>query len=277
MSRHYTSSKIVNWLRKKIFNLDKPTSLPWGKWDEWEENTKANRPVAFFFTESLPNAIEWIPAHSIDYLDKLRIYLVNRMNHSHGLISSLEKGKYHEFENRLLYGMFDSYVEFIEVEEANMHVVFADSEQKKYKRPWWYEFRILRWCKSWRCPEAAIDHLKWEMSLSDKDINDPMAGIDNHQAIAAREKMALYTWWKHIRPSRGEAWAESGFKAFWSDMDTKYGGNWVGLGGTSKLTVEEEAKYNELSSAQDALEEQWADEDDQMMVRLIKIRRNLWT
>lgn len=268
MSRHYSSSDFVTWLRLKVFKVDKPYALGWGEWAKWEAKLKAERRIAHFFTETLPDWVQWIPDHTVDYVNDFRYYITNRMHGSHRLNSTLKKGDYHEFGSRMLYSMFDTYVEFIEIEEAYSHIAWSkDEDRKKYNAPWWRRYWFLRWGQQWRSPDAAVDHLKWEMGLADSP----------GQAESAREKMALYTWWKHIRPSRGDDWEVSGFRAHWDEMEEKYGDDWLGLGSAGKMSRSEKATYDKLSDAKDALEAQWAEEDTQMMIRLVKIRENLWT
>jgi hypothetical protein len=268
-SRHYSSSKIVEWMREKIFKIDKPFSLGWGQWAKWDADLKKSRPFAFFVTETLPDWLEYIPKYSIDYVDNLRYYIVNRCDHSHRLDSKLAKGKYYEFEEIMLHSMFDSYIDFIEIETANSHISWGDKELRaKYNLPLWRRIRWLRWGSSFRCPQAAIDHLQWEMNLEEP----------THQKQAAFEKMELYTWWKDIRPTREDSWEASGFGQFWKDMDKKYGGkSWLGLGGKSLLTPAEKRTYDKFQKEKDDLEQEWEDQDSQMMIRLVKLRKSLWT
>ena len=279
-SRHYSSSKPFRWLRKKL-KIDKPTALGWGEWDKWDKNLRDTRPVAFFLTETLPDWLEWIPEHSIDYVNDVRYWVHNYVAGTHRLNSTLKRGQWHEMQERILYANFDTFADFIEIEEAHGHIAWSDPEERvKYNIPW-YETRWLRWFHTWRCPQAGIDHLKWEMTLDEPDPDNNGQPSSPHQAKAAREKMELYTWWRHIRPLRGEAWVVSGFQAHWDAMDKKYGDDiatgWLGLGGKSKMTGAERAKYDKLSKVKDDLEEQWEEEDTQMLVKLVKMRRNLWT
>jgi hypothetical protein len=277
VNRHYSSSNVVNWLRDRVFRIEKPTALSWGQWDVWEDELKKSKPVAYFFTEVLPDWIEYIPKYTIDYVYDAIYYIRNRLEGSHRLSSELKKGTYHELSSRLLHSCFDSYVEFIEVEEANMHVAFSSKEDReKYNVPWWRWNRLFR-IKTWRNEQAAIDHLKWEMTLDKPNPNDPNHQLSEHQAISAREKMALYTWWKHIRPARGDAWDDSGFGAFWIEMDKLHGEDWLGLGGKGKMTPAQKRKYDKLCKIKDDLDVQREQEDEDMLIRLIKIRKSLWT
>ncbi len=281
MSRHYSGSKPVDWLREKVFKIKKPVSLGWGQWDKWDAELKEKRPIAFFFTETFPEWLQWIPEHSVDYFNDVRYWVANYRGNTHGLQSKLKRGQWHEFEERLLHSMFDSYVDFIEIEEAGHHIAWSNKEdRKKYNVKWYDRFWFMRWDRTQRYAQAGIDHLLWEMTLDEPpDPPDPNWQPSVHQAVGAREKMALYTWWKVIRPARGEPWTASGLQAFWSAMDAKYGedSNWLGLGGNAKMTTSERREYERLTQANDELEQQWEQEDEEMMIRLIKIRRSLWT
>lgn len=278
MSRNYSDSAFFNWLRIKVFKIQRPNSFTWGSYKKWNKDLEECQPFAYFLVETLPDLLEWIPEHTIDYVNSVRYYVTNRINNSHRLNSTLEKGKYHEFSERLLYSAFDSFVTFIEAEEAAMHIAWREEKDiKKYNVPFWSRYWIFRWGKAWRCEEAAIDHLKWEMTLDQPDPSDPHHTMNEYQAVTAREKMSLYTWWKHIRPQRGESWDVTGFRKFWDEMDAKYGSNWIGLSGTSKMTPTELRKYNKLQKESDELEERWEDEDEAMLIRLVKIRKALWT
>lgn len=277
-TRNYSDTKAVTWLRHNIFKIRKPKALGWGEWGKWEEELKKNMPVGHFFTETLPDLLEWIPEHSIDYLKEVGYYISNIRNSSHSLTSNLKKGKYHSFNEVMLHSLFDSYIDYIEIEEAYSHISWSDKEaMKKYNIHWYQKSRVIGWFYTWRCPQAGIDHLRWEMTLDAPDPSDPYWLPSSGQANAAREKMALYTWWKDIRPERGEAWVVSGMDAFWKEMDKKYGEDWLGIGGKGKLTPAEISKYRKLSNDQEELEKIWGEQDEAMMIRLIKIRNNLWT
>ena len=292
MGRYYSSSDTVQWLRNKVFKIEKPVALGWGEWDTWDETLKKEKPVGYFFTETLPDWLEWFPRHSVDYVNNFRYNIANRIQGSHRLNSTLEKGRYHEISERMLYSMFDTFVDFIEIETAGQSIAFKDPKDcVKYNVPWWRRYWFFRWGQAFRCAQAGIDHLKWEMTLDQPNPDDPNWMPSEFQAAAAREKMALYTWWKMIRPQRGDPWVASGFRAFWDEMDAKYGedfgtkkgkdgkkrGGWLGLGGKQVMTNAERIRYDKMSKANDDLEQQWKDEDTLMLTRLIKIRESLWT
>lgn len=287
-SRYYSGSRFFRWLRVSVFKVAKPEALEWGGWAKWDAKTKAERPVAYFFTETLPDWLEKPAEWLIDPIYEVKYYVVNRwVDKTHVLESKLEKGKWHEFETRLLHCMFDELVNHVEIEMAWSHIAWSDREErKKYHAPWyatgWFRTR------TWRCPEAALDHLHWEQGLvwkaEEVGEDSELVGQRTHQAVKADEILALYTWWKEVRPKRGDAWDVTGFRAFWESMDAKYdepGGesnSWMSFKNNGKkLTPEEDAEYWRLHKLVDQQEEAWEKEDEDMMMRLIKIRRGLWT
>lgn len=277
MSRHYSSSRLFVWLRKK-FNIVKPTALPWGGWAIWDRELKTTRPLAYFFTEALPDILEVPVKWVTDPINNLRYYVRLRFGFkTHYLHTGLKAGDWHELETRMLHGMFNEVVNFIEVEKANHAIAWSDDKTKnKYHVPWWRRFHYLHW-SVWRCADAGIDHLKWEMNLDNPDSADYTQ--NSSQAEAARELMILYVWWTKIRVIRDDssAYDEVGYTSFSRELDEKYGEDWMFSSGRKSLTAAEQNKRSELSSAAQELEDAWHLEDEKMLIRLIKLRRTLWT
>lgn len=286
--RHYSDSRLFRWLRVNVFKVDKPVALEWGGWDKWDEKTKAERPLAYFFTETLPDWLEKPAEWLIDPIYDVKYYMVNRwIDKTHVLESKLSKGKWHELETRLLHCMFDELINHVEIEMAWSHIAWSDQEERaKYHAPWyatgWFRTR------TWRCPEAALDHLRWEQGLvwkaEEVGEDSELVGQRMDQAVRADEILALYTWWKETRPSRGDAWDVTGFRAFWKSMDAKYDDSdgertsWINFKKNDKnLTPEEDAEYWRLHKLVEQQEQAWETEDENMMIRLIKVRRGLWT
>jgi len=276
MSRYYSGNKFFSWVRKKL-NISKPVSLPWGGWEKWDSELKASRPVAFFLTETLPDILEWFPQTFIDPINDFRYYCVNRFSDkTHYLRTGLKPGQWHEFEERMLHGCFEELIDFVEQEKASHHMNFSNDETRnEHKYPWWARIWIFKWSR-WRSPECGVAYLQWEMTLDEPDENGVVQSA--RQAVAARETLALYQWWKFARPQREDPWVATGFRTFWDEMDVKYGDNkWIGFSGKQVLTTAEDRKYHKLSKAVDDLEQARIDEDDAMLVRLVKLRRYLWT
>jgi hypothetical protein len=268
-------------LRNKL-NIDKPYALPWGGFEKWEAELKAQRPIAYFFTEVLPDWIEYPAKWTIDPINDVRYYFRNRwITKTHYIKTRLQPGKWYEYETRILHGLFSELVDFVEIDKASHAVAWGSKEDRaKYSIPWWKKFRLAYWGE-WRCPQAGLDHLRWEIDLDnpDKDVSERC----DSQAQAARETMILYTWWKEIRSVRTDnaAYEISGWDDFNVRMDAEHGDNWLwgslGNGRRGKLTVTEQQEYDAIRATIDQLEQDWEREDEEMMIRLIKLRKSLWT
>jgi hypothetical protein len=258
----------------KLFRITRPTSATWDKWGEWRANFKKTRPITYFIVETIPLAWEWLYKQTVDRANASMYYCSNRfVTRTHRLDApSLKKGQMHELSKRMLHCNFDAYVKWCET-EASVDRVWTDEAKLKYKLPW-YASTLLSNFVVLRNAQCAIDHLKWEMALFEPDEgqSDPASP---HQAMMAYEKMTLYVWWTKLRPARVDSWVESGLVEFWDEMDKKYSDSWIMS--KNKLTAEENATYNRLSAAQSAADEAQLNEDNEMLVRLVKIRDALWT
>lgn len=264
-SRDYSSSKIVGWLRKRVFKFERPYALPWGQWDVWCDETKKAHPIGYWVTEKLPTLLEKIPETLIDPTYEMTYRLRNRFVFKrHYIQTGLKAGEFYEFDTKVLNGLFTELVNYVEVEKAWMHS--REDKVKKYKMPWYYRHWLTRW-KEWRCAEAGIDHLKWEVSLKGE------GGM--HQSSSAIETVFLYSWWKEIYLKRKDTHDEVGLTDLMGRFETKYGDRWIWRNGA--LDPEDKALYDKLRAAQSELEKQQDDEETEMLIRLIKIRKYLWT
>ena len=263
MRDHWSCSRFAHWLAVKLGGDVKPNSGTMEEWDEWEEKAKKHK-LAYWVTEVALDKVQDIVNSPSDLLNNIRYYYKNRWSDKlHYLQTRLPKGKYHELDTRLLHGMFESLVDFIEIEKAWISVMFDTEARTKYLgvyRTWW-----KRW-SSFRSPEAGIAHLLWETTIEEDSPS---------QAKAAREQLALYNWWK-ARPNRPEPWDASGLNAVFKLYNEKYDQNWL-LSRKSKITPAERLIYDEASRRLEQIEQAYNDEDEAMMIRLIMIRKYLWT
>ena len=169
--------------------------------------------------------------------------------------------------------MFYELVDFVEIEQAWHSCVWDQDARKKYNMPWWRDSWVTYW-REWRCPEAGIGYLKWCMTLDDPAL--PANDRNPSQAEYAREALTLYTWWKDIRPTRVDETEEAGLTAFDQRMEQKYGKLEFDPA-DKKLTPAERRERSAIYDRMHEIEEARHQEDTEMMIRLIKIRRSLWT
>lgn len=201
----------------------------------------------------------------VDVIDAIRVYFRNRfVSKSHTLQTRLPKGTYHENDTRLLHGAFELLVDFVEVEKSNMLHWSTDRRDQ----PWWHNTRLLRWGE-YRSRQDGLEYVTWEMKLVHQD------GVHlTNQAIIAKEVYELYTWWKDIRPARPDAYEVTGWSDWCDEQDRltdgKYSQNIFG-------DDPDPIKTSKLLDEVRRIEAEYENEDSQMLIRLVKIRKGLWT
>lgn len=283
-ANYWSCNKFAHWISTTFGAPPKLRSGTSEEWAAWRRDVRRNHPAVYWFTEKFLNAAQNFIYWPYDKICDARYYLFTRyVSKTHYMKTGLTPGQYHEFEKRLLHGMFNELVDFIEVEKAYHHCMWNDEKRAQYQLPWWRGgWRCLRW-GIWRCPDAGLDYLEWESQLKFDDEwmdkADPKYGTPTPQAVAAIEQNRLYHWWKNIRPNRPDPYDESGWSEFCehrrkahADKDDD---SWPML--FNDKTDEERAESKRLMELMDSIEKRYDDEDEAMMISLIKIRQNLWT
>lgn len=249
-ANYWSCSKFSKYLRSQV-GIDSPTALEWKEWKVWRENYKNTSKVMYYITEELLDSIQNFVNYVPDKFYDAKYYLKNRfITKTHYLKTGLKPGQWHELDDKILHGLFNELIDFVEIDKAWMFVVFDKEAFEKYNFPKSLKNRFLRW-KPFRCPEAGIEHLKWEMSLEEESAV---------QAGTAKELLYLYDWWKNIRPERPDPWEVSGYNKIDHDFDTEI---------TEELS-------NALKKS-DEFERKYHNEDNEMLCSLIKLRGSLWT
>jgi hypothetical protein len=275
MRNYWTCSKFADWIRGT-------TKLKCGtgkEWHEWEEAAKAKYPIRWWIAEEGLDKIQDIWCYIPERINDVRYYINNRwVSRTHALTAhprDIPRGQWQDVGNRFLPCLFNELVDFVEIEQAWHHVLWDEEARKKYRTPWWRS-GWLRW-RTWRCPEAGIDHLKWAMTLTNKDfIKEGEKEEPTHQAKAANEILELYTWWKEVYPKRPDVHDASGWSAYCENCRKENGGSlWASL---SEIENKELKKQGDKAlKLLRKIEETYEKEDEAMMIRLIKVRQSLWT
>lgn len=274
MRNYWSCTKFADWIRGNP-KLKCGTS---GEWRDWRKESKKLHPYRHWIAEELLDEIQNVIRWPLERLYDVKYYLNNRyITKTHALTSSLKRGSWHEFDTRILHCLFDELVNFVEQEKAWMTVAWGDEEtRKKYNTPW-YAFGWLR-IRGWRCPGAGLDHLEWESKLRyDEewmDKEDPRYGQLTPQALTAIETLELYNWWKVIRPQRTDPDDESGWSAHCAKRRETQDEDDILF---DDRTPEEREESGRLIDLSHEIEKKYNDEDTEMLIRLIKIRRSLWT
>lgn len=277
-SSHYWScSKFADWVR----GTRKPDAGTSEQWDEWRDTAKGFNPVRYWIAEEgldyLATVVYFIPDKLYDLKYYINNRFVTRTNALTAHVRDISPGSWCDVGNRFLPCLFNELVEFVEVELAWWHIAWADKEAKaKYSAPFWAS-GWFRW-RTWRCPQAGLDNLEWQRKLVyDDDWMDPedsYYGKPTPQAKKAQEILDLYTWWTVTRPARPDPYEASGWTAHCEAMREKYGD---GIGNWGKEDKKERAQSTKAHKLLDKMEADFEKEDEEMMIRLIKVRHGLWT
>lgn len=154
----------------------------------------------------------------------------------------------------------------------------SKEERAKYNAPWW---RFGWWnVRLWRCPQAGLDNLDWQSKLvydeDWMDSEDPYFGKPTPQAIKAQEILALYKWWTEVYRNRPDPMDASGWSEYCKRCREEHGD---GINTMLKQPKDPELREfgdKALKSCHE-IEAAYEAEDEEMMVRLIKVRNGLWT
>lgn len=274
-SHYWTCSKFADWLRGT-------TKLKCGtseEWHEWEDRAKAAYPIRWWLAEEGLDYIQKFVYYIPDKLNDIRYYINNRwVSHSHALTAhprDIQPGNWSDVGNRFLPCMFNELVDFVEIEQAWHHCMWSDESRTKFDVPWWRK-GWLRW-RTWRSPEAGLEYLRWAETLTNEEFleeGEKHLAEPTYQAKAAKEIIELYTWWTVTYRNRPDPYDASGWSEYCEASRIANGGR-LSFGGdkSPELKVMSDTALEKLR----AMEEAYEKEEEEMMIRLIKIRGSLWT
>ena len=277
-SNYWSCTPFADWVR----GTPKGGAKTSEGWDEWNDEAKRYNPVRYWLAEEALDKLQDFVTYPIRKIYDLKYYINNRyVTRTHALTAhhrDIKPGSWCDVGNRFLPCLFNELVDFVEVEQAWSHIAWGTKEdRKKYDAPfyatgWW------RW-RTWRCPQAGIDHLDWAINLTMTEDwgvypGDEGYGKPTGQALRAKEIKELYTWWTVTYRNRPDPHEASGWSEYCESLRNKFGTNWIGRSNkdtASKISGDKALKLL------DKIEKAYEKEDEQMMIRLIKIRDSLWT
>lgn len=275
-SNYWSCTKFADWIR----GIEKGGAKTGRGWREWEAEGRQLHPVRYWIAEEALDAVQnfiWWP---VDKIYNIKYYINNRwVTRTHCLTAhprDIRPGQWQDVGNRFLPCLFNELVDFVEVELAWWHLAWSPEERVKYNMPWW----AVGWwrIRTWRCPQAGLDNLAWQANLVAKEDmglqpGDKGYGEPTYQAIKAKEILALYKWWKEVYPNRPDVHDASGWTAY-CNMRRERGDHMLDL---EDRTPEESEMARAALDKSREIEEAYDNEDEDMMIRLIKIRQSLWT
>jgi hypothetical protein len=274
-SNYWSIGKFADWIR----GTPKIKCGTSEEWDAWEATAKAAHPVRWWIAEEGLDYLQTIVYYIPDKLNDIRYYINNRwVSHSHALTAhprDIKPGSWSDVGNRFLPCLFNELVDFVEIEQAWHHCMWSDEAKTEFEVPWWRS-GWLRW-RTWRCPEAGMEYLKWASTLTNEEFLDEdkkHEAVPTYQATSAKEIIELYTWWTVTYRNRPDPYEASGWTAACEAQREANGGK------LSFSTPKDPALRKTQDKAHKILhkiEKDYAKEDEAMMIRLIKIRESLWT
>lgn len=175
---------------------------------------------------------------------------------THLVDTNLEPGYQYAISELLLYSSFSLLSNYVEKNLA--------AEQIRQRQS--LKFSIgyndtLHLRKKYKDPLMGMAHLKEFISYDE-------ASLEKKETAA--EILILYHWWTNVRPKRADPEDMSGVVAFIKELDNKYGAN--------TFHVYNPMEKLELDKKLDlcyTIEEEYEIEDDLMLLRLMKIRKDL--
>jgi hypothetical protein len=274
-SNYWSCSKFADWLR----GTAKPTAETSKGWRVWKTLAQESHPVRYWIVEEGLDLLQDFVTWPVRKIYDVKYYINNRwVTRTHALTAhprDIRPGSWCDVGNRFLPCLFNELVDFVEVELAWWHIAWTDSAAKqKYDAPFWAT-GWFRW-RTWRCPEAGLDNLEWQRQLKfDEDwigADDPNYGKPTPQAEGAQEILELYMWWTVERPARIDPYEASGWDRICERRRQRYGD-------ILDHDEDEDERAETLRSLDEMnrLETLYAKQDEDMMIRLIKVKDRLWT
>ena len=274
-TNYWSCTPFADWIR----GTPKKGALTSDGWAEWEDEAKRYHPVRYWLAEEGLGYVQDFVTWPVRKIYDVKYYINNRwVSRTHSLTAhprDIKPGAWCDVGNRFLPCLFNELVDFVEIESAWSHIAWGDKEARaKYDPPFWAS-GWFRW-RTWRCPQAGIDHLDWAMGLVNTDWcepDHPEYGKPTGQAIRAKEIKELYVWWTVTRPARPDAYDASGWTDYCEQSRILNGGRLFGGKKTPELEKLSDKSHKLLQKIEAAYEK----EDEAMMIRLIKARDSLWT
>jgi hypothetical protein len=274
-SHYWTIGKFADWLRGTP-KLKCGTSE---EWDAWEDKAKVAHPIRWWIAEEGLDHLQKFVYYIPDKLNDVRYYINNRwVSRSHSLTAhprDIKPGQWSDVGNRFLPCLFNELVDFVEIEQAWHHCIWSDDAKTKFETPWWRS-GWLRW-RTWRCPEAGLEYLRWASALTNEEFLDEgekHKAVPTYQASSAKEIIELYTWWTVTYRNRPDAYEASGWTAACEAQREANGGRLSFSSPKDPVLKKAQDKAHKLLQK---IEADYEKEDEAMMIRLIKVRQGLWT
>ena len=216
-------------------------------WHDWRIEMRENYPIRYFLNEEFASTFIWPWKFP---LERARDWVRYRTTRRHHIVKTGQEPGYMDSGDQMFYSAFNLLKEFVEVEKAHM----------------W------KWCEGdsdLRGADAGVAYLKWEMGLSEKE-----GGLN--QAENAKEIYELYNWWVHERGNRKDPYEHPDWDRYYELKKEIYGERGFGIA-THLDTPELKELQDKIFGRVGEIEEREEREDEEMFIRLAKVRKGMWT
>jgi hypothetical protein len=277
-SKYWSCTPLADWIR----GTKKLSAATAEEWDDWRTTAKMKHNFRYWLAEEFLDNVQDFVTWPIRKIYDVKYYINNRfVTRTHALTAharDIKPGQWCDVGNRFLPCLFNELVDFVEIETAWSHIAWGSKEDRaKYEAPFWAS-GWFRW-RTWRCPQAGLDHLDWAMTLTNSDWcepTDPNYGQLTRQAINAKEIKDLYIWWKEVYPNRPDVHDASGWTEYCERKRQEHGD--TGLSFMKESANPETRALGDIALKKThEIEQAYDAEDEAMMIRLIKVRDSLWT
>jgi hypothetical protein len=275
---YWSCSPLADWIR----GTKKLSAGTAEEWDNWTTQAQMKHNFRYWLAEEGLSHLQDFVNSPLRGLYNIKYYINNRwVSRTHSLTAhskDIRPGQWCDVGNRFLPCLFNELVDFVEIETAWSHIAWGSKEDRaKYQAPFWAT-GWFRW-RTWRCPEAGLDHLDWAMTLTNRDWEDPDSpdyGQPTSQAVNAREIKDLYLWWTTVYPNRPDPYEASGWSRYCELKREEHGKTGLSFMKDSADPATKALGISALDMIQE-MEAAYEAEDTEMMTRLIKVRGSLWT
>lgn len=274
-NKYWSCGPLADWIRGTC----KPAAATGDEWQDWKTRARQQHPLRYWIAEEGLDHVQDLVTWPLQRLHDVRYYINNRwISRAHALTAhaqDIRPGAWCDLSDRILLCLFNELVDYVEVEQA-WHNVMWDKEARAKFKPAWYR----RWfnIRGWRSRESGLAYLDWASNLRMDETWGVSPGDKDYgkltvQAKNAQEVKALYLWWTDVYRNRPDAYEASGWNKVCELIRLENDGNLFGAAKDPQLKRQQDRAHRLLQK----IERQYEREDDNMLIRLIKVRRSLWT
>jgi hypothetical protein len=244
-------NRLTRWM-----DYNPPSALSSRGWRLFEQEFKQKAPIRYWISHTSRrkyiNPVKW-------KFQRAQRWILDRTVSRYHVLNTGTKPGYLDASDQMLHACFNRFKDFVEIDQASK---WSDAPRTWKERVPFYQRLFPH-----RDPAAGLKHYEWASTLDDPSL--PAHDQSIMQAQEARETLVLYDWWVNQRPNR-----KLPTTPLFSDQS---------LGDLSVLDedfdheAEDFKAYENVAKQGYELEEMWKKEDEEMFIRLVKIRNGLWS